>query len=78
MAANNVALASLSPDLRAAIIRAYRAWKRTAQQLSLFDEDYTERVNAERAAFGLSPIAPEPAPEAAGPDDIDKMNATGA
>ncbi len=31
-------LASLSPDLRAAIIRAYRAWKRTAQQLSLFDD----------------------------------------
>ena len=30
------------------------------------DEDYTVRVNAERAAFGLSPIAPEPAPAAAG------------
>lgn len=34
----NAALASLSPELRASILRAYRAWKRTAQQLTLFDE----------------------------------------
>ena len=35
------------------------------------DEDYTARVNAERVAFGLSPVAPDPAPEAAGTETND-------
>jgi hypothetical protein len=32
-----VTLADLSPELRAAVIAAYRAWQRRQQQLSLFD-----------------------------------------
>jgi hypothetical protein len=35
------------------------------------DEDNAERVNAERAAFGLSPIQPEAAPAAAGTEPTD-------
>lgn len=34
-------LATLSPELRQAIVRAYRAWARRAQQLELFDLDGT-------------------------------------